>query len=556
MTQGDRKRSDARRPGRWFRRRVRSPLRTTFRTLRPSYDGPTSWLWFVGAARIGVLLVVALGTNVIAFEYNLSLPFLAGLASIYLLAFASSVWYLAVLRRQDTVSATLTWTQMLVDFGVVAATISLTRGQGSFFTFLLVIVILEAGVLMGLYQGFVFATIASAFMLFQFAVSTGDAVDPLTHWYNFLIQAIAFFFTAFISGYWNQRVSKMKQFQREILDNMNSGFLIADAKGLVIAVNKAACKILNLHEPNVAGRHVDGIIRPESGAECPVTTALRRQKDFSSYEFYAETDASVVKLLGLTTNRIRDSRGQVTGLIASFTDLTEMAKMRQELRQQDRMAAIGEQLSGLAHEIRNPLAAIRSSVAELARNKENPAVIERLCTIAVRESDTLNEIVTGFLDFARDPRKRQEQVDVRGLVADVREQLERKYAGADGLHITAHTPENPCEVLCDPMKIRQVFLNLGQNAVEAMEERGTLAIIVECGKGPVEVRFEDEGPGIAPDKVARIFEPFYTEKERGVGMGLAVCMRIITAHDGSIQVAARPGGGTTMQVRLPRVQGN
>lgn len=552
MTNDEPTGSEEKRPGNSLYRWMADRMRTSFSILRPSYDGPTSWLWFVGTARIGVLLVVALGTSVIAFEYKLTLPFLAVLASIYVLAFASSVWYLAVLRRQDMVSATLTWTQMLVDFGVVAATISLTRGQGSFFTFLLVIVILEAGVLMGLYQGFVFASLASAFMLFQFAVSMREAVDPLTHWYNFLIQAIAFFFTAFISGYWNQRVSKMKQFQREILDNMNSGFLITDAKGLVIAVNEAACKILNLHEPNVAGRHVDGIIRPESGAECPVTTALRRQKDFASYEFYTETGADTLKLLGLTTNRIHDAHGNVTGLIASFTDLTEMAKMRQELRQQDRMAAIGEQLSGLAHEIRNPLAAIRGAVSELARNKENPLFIERLSRIAVRESDTLNEIVSGFLDFARDPRKRQEQVDIRGLVEEVREQLERKYAQAEELRIDVHIPERACEVLCDPTKMRQVFLNLGQNAIEAMEEAGVLSIVVDEGRGPVEVRFDDEGPGIAPDKVARIFEPFYTGKERGVGMGLAVCMRIVTAHDGSIQVAARPGGGTSMQVRLPR----
>lgn len=535
--------------------------RNAFSTLRPAYDGPNTWLSLVGTARIGVLLVVAGGTGSIAATRGLN----AVLISLYLGAFASSLWYLYALRKDQTVSAVLTWTQMLVDFGIVAVTISFTKGQASFFTFLLVIVILEAGVLMGLVQGFVFATLASVFMFFQFALALPRAADPLSHWYDFLIQGIAFFFTAFISGYWNQRVSRMKHFQREILDNMNSGFLITDAKGLVMGVNKSACQILDLVEGNVAGRHVDGILRTESDVECPISTALRLNKDFSSYEFYAQTQQGTLKLLGLTTNRIRDSRGHVTGLIASFTDLTEMARMRQELQQQDRMAAIGEQLAGLAHEIRNPVASIRSAMDELRGGANAPLMVERLAAIAVRESDHLNEIVTGFLDFARDPSRRRELVSVRGLLEEVSELLREKYLSSQGLKIRFNvTRDDAAEIMGDKMQIRQVFLNIAQNAVEAMGESGVLNITLNPGqvslgpsarRGPVEIRFDDEGPGIAPDKVARIFEPFYTEKERGVGMGLAICMRIVTAHDGTIQVASRAGGGTSMIVRLPSARG-
>ena len=525
--------------------------------LRPSYDGPASWLWFVGCARLCVLVIVAAGAHFVVFHFW-SNYFLTGL---YAAAFASSLWYLVAVRRRHAVSAGLTWTQMLVDFAVVSATISFTmRPEGSLFTFLLVIVILEAGVLMGLPQGFVFATLASLFMFSQFVLTIPSVPNALAHWYNYLIQDIAFFFTAFVSGYWNQRVSGMKQFQREILDNMNSGFLITDPRGLVIAVNKAACQILKLVEGNVAGRHVDGIIQVESGAECPVTTALRLRKDFTSYEFHATIEGKETKLLGLTTNRIRDRRGMVTGLIASFVDLTEMARMRQELLQQDRMAAIGEQLAGLAHEIRNPVASIRGATSELERNTDSARLVKRLAAIAVRESDHLNEIVTGFLDFARDPRRQQEVVDLQELLGEVKDHLEHRYSHALLLEITLSTPNTPCRILGDPTKMMQVFVNLGQNAIEAMRERGRLRLILNPGamsgseagqRGPVEVRVEDEGPGIAPDKVARIFEPFYTEKEGGVGMGLAVCMRIINAHDGTIRVSSLPGGGTAMVVRLP-----
>jgi len=518
--------------------------------LRPAYDGPAQWLWFAACARLGILLVVAAGVTFLGRGGE----FGALRSALYFLAFACSFWYFIALRRDRAASALLTWTQMLVDFSVVALTISFTGGQGSFFTFLLVIVILEAGVLMGLLQGFLFASMATAFMCMQTFLGVEQAKDLYTYWYNFLIQGIAFFFTAFISGYWNQRVSGMKQFQREILDNLNSGFLITDAKGVIVAINRAACQILELVERDIAGRHVEGVIRPRSGAECPVVTALRSQKDFSSYEFSAETGKHEAKLLGLTTNRIHDGHGHVNGVIATFTDLTEMARMRQELQKQDRMAVVGELSAGLAHEIRNPVAAIRGAMEELSGNFENGALVARLATIAIRESDHLNEIVTGFLDFARDPSRRRELIDLRELVLETVTTLQRKYDAATGLTITSVVPKTPNQVLADPVQLRQVLINLGQNAVEAMHERGLVRIILERTARYAEIRVEDTGPGIDPDKVARIFEPFYTEKERGVGMGLAICMRLITAHDGTIEAASRPGGGTSMTVRLPAAQ--
>ena len=519
--------------------------------LKPSYDGPAAWLWFTGIARVGLLALVAGGAH---FALHLS-GFVSILSIILLAASVISVWYLAELRRDKSPSAILTWTQMLVDFSVVAVTISATNQQASFFTFLLVVVILEAGVLMGLLQGFLFATCSTLFMFFLFSFSAPQASDLLMHYYNFLIQGIAFFFTAFISGYWHQRVSRMKQFQREILDNMSSGFLIADAAGLVVAINQAGCGILNLIEGDVAGRHVDGIIQPESGAECPVTTALRLGRDFSSYEFHVRTAPDQSKLLGLTTNRIHDPRGDVTGVIATFTDLTEVARMRRDLEQQDRMAFLGELSAELAHEIRNPIASIRGALEEIGRNPDQSTMDKRLTGIALRESDHLNEILSGFLDFARDPSRQHTRLDVNGIVREVCEGLLHKHRDALELTVEAETPAQPCHILADRTQIWQVFTNLGRNAVEAMESRGKLRIIVTPaggpGKGPVEVRFEDEGPGIAPDKVARIFEPFYTEKEHGVGMGLAVCMRIVAAHNGTLQAASRPGGGTAMIVRFP-----
>ena len=254
--------------------------------------------------------------------------------------------------------------------------------------------------------------------------------------------------------------------------------------------------------------------------------------------------------MGLTTSPIHDAHGSLTGIIASFTDLTEMARMREELKRQDRLAAVGELSAGLAHEIRNPVAAIRGAVDELKNSISTPQIAERLAAIAIRESDHLNRIVTDFLDFARRPEIRRETFSVVDLVEEVVELLRDKYRSREGLVINAQAPPKDCRISGDRSQIKQVFMNIAKNGIEAMEERGVLGVTVLPDSTSVEVRFDDQGAGIPPDELARVFEPFYTTKASGVGMGLAVCMRIVTAHDGTIR-ATRAGGGTTITYVFP-----
>ena len=515
-----------------------------------AYEGPHAWLWFGGMARIAVLSLAASG----AYRWGTQSQRGYFLMGLYAFALITGIAYLVILRRSRTIPLLLTWTQMLLDFSIVTATISFTGGIQSSFTFLLVIVILEAGLLLGLAQGFLFATLATLFMCAQ-AASPGaslalSADEWMERWYRFLIQGLAFYLTAFVSGYWNQRIHRMEQFQRDILDNMNSGFLTIDPNGIIVAQNRAANEILAAPEGAAVGKPVDQVLRVASG-ECPLITALRSRRDFISYEFFAVTGSGETKLLGLTTSQISDPRGNLMGLIASFTDLTEIARMRQELQSQDRLAAVGELAAGLAHEVRNPVAAIRGAVDELQGNMDSPGMMRKLAAIAIRESDHLNEIVSGFLDFARSPSLKRERFDLRDIVTEVRDLLLHEYANAANLRIVTTLPSTPCPISGAPTQIKQVFINLGKNAIEAMEERGTLTITMAPSGGSFETRFDDEGPGIPPDKVTRIFEPFYSEKERGVGMGLAICSRMVTAHDGTIRAGAREGGGASMTVRLP-----
>ena len=523
--------------------------------LRPAYAGPGSWLGYVGIARIGVLSFVIAGVALRWLTEGGEAPDY-WLAPLFAFALATSIWYLHRFYREGSFGPRQHQAQILVDFAVVAITVTASGGPASFFTFLFVIVVLETVLLLGLTQGFVISGLASVFMLFHLYFSADEVggANRFEAWYNFLVQCLAFFLTAFISGYWNLRLARIQSFQKEILDNMSSGFLITDGNGIVMSQNRAAGMILGIDEDYAVGRAVEDVLPAEPGGECPV---LRSGKDFTSYEFRVPGDAPSLRLLGLTTNQVWGNDGELTGIIVSFTDLTEMDELRQEMRKQDRLAVVGELAAGLAHEIRNPVAVIRGAVEELNNGESQDATQNKLRSIALRESDHLNDIVSGFLDFAREPEVKREVFDLRDLALEVRELADMEYGEADGLVTRLECPVDSCRISGDVSQLKQVLVNLARNAMEAMKPAGggVLRIVVSRhDSGPIELRFDDEGPGIPPDEVARIFEPFYTTKESGVGMGLAVCARIITAHDGTIRAASREGGGCSMIVHLPAFQ--
>ena len=495
------------------------------------------------------MLVVAVGAYLIGGATPELRPYLLG---FYAFGLAGSIGYLLALRRRIVVTQGVAWALLLVDFCFVAATVSFTDGPRSLFTFVFVVVILEAGLILGIRQAFAIAAFATLTMLMFVLWPWEPVLDrtSLVLWYNFVVQALAFFLTASVSSFWNLRVRRLQDFQREILDDMTNGFIITNGKGIIIAQNKAADRILETAAGTTIGNSVELVLSTESQAECPVLTALRSSRDFTSYEFTCVLPGSAKrKLLGLTTSRVVGEAGEIEILIASFSDLTEMARMRNELQRQDRMAVVGELAAGLAHEIRNPVASIRGAVDELNTSLSTPSLAEKLMVIALRECDHLNSIVTGFLEFATNPTMRREILDLVALVQDV---VDSKRDGlSDGHTIAFEHGERHCWIAGDPMRLRQVVLNIVTNAIEAMTNGGALTIHLGSSTGFVELRFDDEGDGIDPDKVDKIFEPFYTTRDTGVGMGLAICHRIVTAHDGTIHAMSRPGGGASIVVKLP-----
>jgi signal transduction histidine kinase len=255
---------------------------------------------------------------------------------------------------------------------------------------------------------------------------------------------------------------------------------------------------------------------------------------------------------------------EIAGLLEvadRFALVIENSKLYLQMKERDRLAAIGEMSAGLAHEIRNPLAAIKGAIQYLDPSKlagEDREFLE----IVVDEVNRLNGVVSQFLDYSRPLKPALAPADINEVISRTLKLLQSAVPAGIQL-VTALAPE-PLRVQCDAEQLRQVFINLAQNGFQAMPGGGTLTVTTtmvrdemafwrEGARRPdqVEIRFRDTGPGISEEERERIFVPFYTTKEKGTGLGLAICLRLVRAHLGTLVVRSPPGGGAEFIVALP-----
>jgi len=235
------------------------------------------------------------------------------------------------------------------------------------------------------------------------------------------------------------------------------------------------------------------------------------------------------------------------------------ARAEEALRRRDRLAAMGELASTVAHEIRNPLNALGMSAQRLRREflradqltDAEQGELEDLLGVVHGETQRIDRIVQQFLDFARPPHLTPSPTDLGKLVAGVAEGI-RALAASRGVSLDCEVARAG-EANLDPDQIRQALDNLVRNAVEATPEGGRVALVAHSGPEGHSIEVSDTGRGIAPDDLHRIFDLYFTTRPEGTGVGLAVAQQIVTAHGGRVEVESRPQEGTRMTVRLPRI---
>lgn len=507
--------------------------------------------WLTAAAVIRILIILMAMTN----SFTAILPrhpflqiFIFGTGFICL-GWASYLLFLQGRRSRLPVLAV--WAQIFLDLALVCLVIGFTGNIKGASTYLLLLVVFEAGLFLGVVPAVFFAILSSLFLWgASYPWPAGD-LDRLFHVYDQTLIFLCLIAIAFISGLWNFWLNRMAQFQRDVLDRMNNGFLVVDPNGRLLGMNQAAERILGCSADKCMGKPVETVLVPEAGMECPVLTALKKQIDYISHEFRAVTPSGT-RVIGLTTNRISPSDHRKEHLlIVSFSDLTEMARMREEVQRHAHLAVLGELSAELAHEIRNPVTTIRGAAEELARIPETGELTRRLAHMIHRESEHLNSVVGGFLEFSRSGQITVwDPVDVCALAMETAEAC--RYRFPEGTIRVEIIPEGTeCRVAGDPQRLKQVLMNLLNNAMEAMDGRGEAIVRISRSGNALEIRVEDQGPGFPPDKINKLFEPFYSEKPRGTGMGLSICQRVVEAMNGTIQLGNRAEGGAAVIVRFP-----
>ncbi len=234
--------------------------------------------------------------------------------------------------------------------------------------------------------------------------------------------------------------------------------------------------------------------------------------------------------------------------------LTDLKQMERELLQAEKLSAIGQLSAGLAHEIRNPLSSIKAAVEILAVDYPPQDNKHRILHLLDREADRLNEVLTTFLSFAKPQPMQFKPANVANRLEEMISLIKSQAKGSL-VKIVRHYPTNLPLAYMDEERIGQVFLNLMLNAVQAMPEGGELDIRIReaanNGKFGLQLEFSDTGIGIKPGDLPNLFNPFFTTKHDGTGLGLAVCYRIIEQHGGRIDVTGQPGRGATFNLWLP-----
>lgn len=419
------------------------------------------------------------------------------------------------------------------------------------FTILYLINIVLCGFILGSSSGVLLAGISiflyTIVYLFRVTEANTDSI-------SYLLNLMIFYASAFLSGYLGDLIfeknKQLKETTSDLMDLKNLSQIIVKniGIGLIAYENDKVVSYSNASAKNILGPQLDNeesYIKNNLLFEADNLGQHTRRED-------VELDIlGLKKNLEFITTYISDPLMK-TKWVLLVQDLTEIKNLQKELMMKEKLAAIGQLAGGIAHEIRNPLASISGSVEMLKEsttnlNPENT----KLFSIIIKEIDRLNLLITDFLSFVRPEVKRSDEVSIKELIDEIITLV--KFDKDLSSNVNFQIDLVDIKIKCDKGKLKQAFINIITNALQAMKnvENPVFQCHAVAEKYFVNIEFKDNGGGIPQSIVQRIFEPFYTTKEKGTGLGLAITHRIIEGHGGSINVSSEEKKGTTFFIKLP-----
>ncbi len=536
--------------------------------------GLASRLKWVIAIRL-VIAVLFLGSAVIL-HLKERPPFPTGpLFTILALTFSLSCLYTLLLPRvKDAVR--FGGLQFAADLVLSTGLVHYTGGIESPLTFIYIFPLFGAGTLMGRRGALAMASLASILFgtlvdLEFYRLIPPVAYEPTTSQapgyliFRVFINIVAFFLVAVLSNHLAERLREagrqleaqktdlrnLRTLYRDVIAHIPSGIMTLDLGGRIISFNTAAERITGFQDGEVVGRsYADTGLMEFPGLKAFFTSGEGRTPGGGLEASFKRKDGVVIPL-GVNYTPLLDGEGRCLGAVAIFQDLTERRQIEEQLRRADRLAAVGQLAASIAHEVRNPLAAISGSI-QLLQEELKGQGHKRLLSIILREADRLKLITGQFLSQVRVSRDTEKTCDLVTTLEETLFLLKRseEYQPTIGFIVDKRVEILP--VVGDRDRLKQVFWNIGLNALQAMATGGTLSVSLWEENGRAVVEFHDSGDGIPQESLARIFEPFYTTKVGGTGLGLSIARGLIEDLGGVIEVRSQPGQGTTFRIILPQ----
>jgi two-component system sensor histidine kinase PilS (NtrC family) len=496
-----------------------------------------------------------------------------GLWAALALAFLSTAVSAALMNRVQRLAA-FGGLQLLADVAVVTALVHFSGSGVSAFGFLYLPITVFGAVLFDRPGAYGSALLSSA----AYAATLAGSTSPMPDGAAFALwsaQTGALLIVALLARALTRelrvtgarldasraRLFELRSLHERTVECLSSGLLTTDAERRISFFNPEAEHITGRLAREVLGRPLDEVL-PGAGALASDTgTSHGRMRA----RLQVTGPAGETRHLGIAVSVLRGEDGAAAGYVTIFQDVTSVVKMEQELRRRERLAGVGELAASIAHEIRNPLAAISGSVELLCSGVQVPEDGARLREIVLREIERLDALIRDFLRYARPAPPKLEAVTLLPLLDDVARMLASAVPAGAQLEVEG---DPGAVALADVTQLRQVLWNLVRNAFDALEGPGVVRVeasrVVGApqeedegsrkpsarGSGCVEIVVADTGRGIPLTELERIFDPFYTTKPDGTGLGLPTVHRIVEGHHGALSVESQPGVGTRFRIRL------
>ena len=380
-------------------------------------------------------------------------------------------------------------------------------------------------------------------------IRTGDEIEELARDFNHMILQIRLGREELENRL--REITSLKAYNDNILASMTNGLITVDLEKRIITLNEMAERILGKTREEIKGLSLTEAFNNHHPLSEVMIETLSHEEGVFRSELELKKEEGAV-WLATSTSLLTDGEGKKIGALAIFQDITEIKALEERLRQADRLAALGALSAGLAHEIKNPLSAIKTFVQLLPQKSGNPPFLEKFNITVPREIDRINCLVEDLLALTRRRTRPLVNLDINPVIMQVMdlhgEEMKKKQ-----IIVEEHLETTLPTILGDSETLYRAFSNVIINSMQAMPNGGKLALSSEydCTSAMVKIAFKDTGIGMDKETLRNLFNPFFTTKDKGTGLGMALTHKIIEDHQGTIEVTSEGGKGTTIVVGLP-----